>query len=50
MITGIRGCAVASGAVAVVEVLTTVGKVGHRLLHMSCKGCYCSQEKITSGS
>lgn len=29
MISGIRGCAVASGAIAVVEVLTTVGKAIH---------------------
>lgn len=29
MVTGIRGCAVASGAVAVVEVLTTIGKAIH---------------------
>lgn len=27
MVEGIRGCATASGAVAVMEVLTTVGKV-----------------------
>lgn len=29
MITGIRGCAVASGSVAIVEVLTTIGKALH---------------------
>jgi hypothetical protein len=28
LVTGIRGCAVASGAVAMLEILTTVGKVG----------------------
>jgi hypothetical protein len=27
LVTGIRGCAVASGAVAVLEILTTLGKV-----------------------
>jgi hypothetical protein len=28
LVTGIRGCAVASGAVAMLEILTTVGKAG----------------------